>query len=291
MERKLSLARLQRFRVWISARSMPTIKRWRPTIAGWFRRSGTRTAILVSYDYACDELPACRPIAVDYNGIAVELFWEDRPDTILMANGLTLTKDTKRIRAISVEVGTEVRNAYTLQYQQDEFSGTSQIAAVRRYGRGAGCVGWRAGRRGVPGDVFGYEATQFLWTDNTFPKPATVPTKPSETYKIGIRKKDSGKYAADELIGIHEYSNGTPYKKRDDYTYTFDLKASIVDLVANVLAVDLQTGLEFNSERPKVFRSEGRPFADAFNTFSHTIQVGRSSTESPWTEYIVRPEC
>jgi RHS repeat-associated protein len=253
----------------------------------WYVTSVTDThGNTVSYNYACDELPACRPIAVDYNGIAVELFWEDRPDTILMANGLTLTKDTKRIRAISVEVGTEVRNAYTLQYQQDEFSGTSQIAAIRRYGRGAGVSTGEPAGGEYRETLFGYEATQFLWTDNTFPKPATVPTKPSETYKIGIRKKDSGKYAADELIGIHEYSNGTPYKKRDDYTYTFDLKASIVDLVANVLAVDLQTGLEFNSERPKVFRSEGRPFADAFNTFSHTIQVGNPDG-APWTEYIV----
>ncbi len=91
----------------------------------------------VSYDYQCDEAPACYPDTISYNGVVVKFYLETRPDLIMMANGESLTRYEKRIKTIETKVGGAMHSAVTLQYDEDPYSGSSRLTGILRYGTDA----------------------------------------------------------------------------------------------------------------------------------------------------------
>ncbi|PWW01514.1 RHS repeat-associated protein [Hoeflea marina] len=155
----------------------------------------------IVYSYACDTLPACHPSAVAlYNQgastpYARTLFhWEARPDTILMANGLTLSRDTNRLRAVSVEVGGVVRSAYTLHYIQDAFSGASLLAEIRRYGRGVNVLAAEPVGSAYKATKF-ESAAPMAWTTQTVPPPPIVDAAPFDSYVVRRQHLPDGESA------------------------------------------------------------------------------------------------
>ncbi|EUB98387.1 RHS repeat-associated core domain containing protein-containing protein [Rhizobium sp. CF080] len=92
---------------------------------------------VVNYGYTCPDLPVCYPSVVSYGGMSVNFHYEDRPDSLVMANGLGLSYTKKRIKTVGVKVGTALRTAYALTYDQAPFSNTSRLTKVDRYGRDA----------------------------------------------------------------------------------------------------------------------------------------------------------
>ncbi|MER9470363.1 hypothetical protein NKI82_31685, partial [Mesorhizobium sp. M0482] len=91
----------------------------------------------VTYAYTCPANPVCYPDTISYNGTVVKFYLETRPDLILMGNGRDMSETSQRIKAISVKVGTALRSAYKLTYDQAPFSGASRLTAVTRYGTDA----------------------------------------------------------------------------------------------------------------------------------------------------------
>jgi hypothetical protein len=104
----------------------------------------------VNYAYDCSELVAsrltgaCYPSTITYQSTAVSsasavitFYREARPDFILMANGIDITVTKQRVKTISIKVGSTLRGAYALRYDQALFSNTSRLVAVDRYGTNA----------------------------------------------------------------------------------------------------------------------------------------------------------
>ncbi len=91
----------------------------------------------VIYDYHCDESPACYPKTISYNNVVVTFHLETRPDLILMANGESLTRYEKRIKAIVTKVSGAMHSAVVLQYDEDPYSGSSRLTGIDRYGTDA----------------------------------------------------------------------------------------------------------------------------------------------------------
>ncbi|CAN7509906.1 RHS repeat-associated core domain-containing protein [Mesorhizobium sp. LjRoot246] len=97
----------------------------------------------VTYGYSCPTVPVCYPSTISYNGTGgadiadgafVWLHYEQRPDTILMGNGLGISETNLRLKTISVWVSHTLRSAYKLTYDQAPFSNASRLTAVTRYG-------------------------------------------------------------------------------------------------------------------------------------------------------------
>ncbi|MER9651518.1 toxin TcdB middle/N-terminal domain-containing protein, partial [Mesorhizobium sp. M0199] len=91
----------------------------------------------VAYTYSCPASPVCYPDTISYNGTVVKFYLETRPDLILMGNGRDISETSQRIKAISVKVGTALRSAYKLTYDQAPFSNASRLTVVTRYGTDA----------------------------------------------------------------------------------------------------------------------------------------------------------
>ncbi|WP_440408447.1 toxin TcdB middle/N-terminal domain-containing protein [Neorhizobium petrolearium] len=92
---------------------------------------------VVNYGYSCPDLPGCYAKSISYSGAGITFYYEDRPDFPVMANGLSLSYTKKRVKTISVKVGTAQRTAYALTYDQAPFSNTSRLVKVDRYGKDA----------------------------------------------------------------------------------------------------------------------------------------------------------
>ncbi|WP_292637873.1 RHS repeat-associated core domain-containing protein, partial [Mesorhizobium sp.] len=99
----------------------------------------------VTYGYSCPTVPVCYPTTISYNGTGgadiadgafVWLHYEQRPDTVLMGNGLGISETNLRLKTVSVWVSHSLRSAYKLTYDQAPFSNASRLTAVTRYGIG-----------------------------------------------------------------------------------------------------------------------------------------------------------
>lgn len=87
----------------------------------------------VDYTWQCDGANDCYPKTVTYNGTAVTMYWEPRPDPISFATGSGMGNTNWRMKSIDVSVsGSHVRG-YRLAYQ-DLASTRSTLAAVYQYG-------------------------------------------------------------------------------------------------------------------------------------------------------------
>ncbi|RYG99568.1 MAG: hypothetical protein EON58_03475 [Alphaproteobacteria bacterium] len=95
----------------------------------------------VAYSYSCAvaDLPVCYPAQISYIGtdIKVKFTFEMRPDVMVIANGLSLSYTRKRLKSIHSYVGSAVRSAYALTYDQAPFSNASRLIKVDRYGSDA----------------------------------------------------------------------------------------------------------------------------------------------------------
>jgi YD repeat-containing protein len=97
----------------------------------------------VSYSYACPGISSspltavCYPNTVIYNGTKITFHREARPDAILMANGYDISSVGQRIATISVRVGSVLRSAYELTYDQAPFSNASRLRRVDVHGSNA----------------------------------------------------------------------------------------------------------------------------------------------------------
>lgn len=88
----------------------------------------------VSYSYTCATLPVCYPQTISYNSRGVSFLYEDRPDHILMANGNTISKTTKRIKTILVKRTSAYIAGYSLTYDSAPKNAASRLVSVQRYG-------------------------------------------------------------------------------------------------------------------------------------------------------------
>lgn len=94
----------------------------------------------VTYSYSCPDIgttpltAVCYPNTVTYNGTSLTFYYENRPDLILMANGRDISITKQRIKSIAVKVGTALRSAYALTYDQAPFSNASRLIKVEVYG-------------------------------------------------------------------------------------------------------------------------------------------------------------
>ncbi|WP_432288798.1 RHS repeat-associated core domain-containing protein (plasmid) [Aminobacter sp. BA135] len=94
----------------------------------------------VVYRYTCPEIATsprtavCYPDTIAYNGTVITFYREARPDAILMANGRDIAVTKQRINTISVRVGTNLRSAYKLIYDQEPMSNTSRLTTITRFG-------------------------------------------------------------------------------------------------------------------------------------------------------------
>ncbi|SEM35836.1 SpvB/TcaC N-terminal domain-containing protein, partial [Xaviernesmea oryzae] len=105
----------------------------------WFLSSVSDTnGNKLTYTYTCADAPVCYPQRISYsNGMSVRFFMETRPDFVVMANGYSLSYTKQRVRTIATYVGTQLRSAYTLSYDQAPTSNTSRLTKVTLYGRDA----------------------------------------------------------------------------------------------------------------------------------------------------------
>ncbi|MDR6819716.1 hypothetical protein J2X76_004913 [Neorhizobium sp. 2083] len=57
---------------------------------------------VVNYSYTCPDLPVCYPSVVSYGGMSVNFYYEARPDYLVMANGLGLSRGNAFGRRVDV---------------------------------------------------------------------------------------------------------------------------------------------------------------------------------------------
>jgi RHS repeat-associated protein len=91
----------------------------------------------VKYSYDCPAVSVCYPLQVSYNGTIVRFYRQDRADYISMANGVGLSVITKQISTISVKTSDTVVSAWSVEYDTEKRLGTSRLASITRYGKGA----------------------------------------------------------------------------------------------------------------------------------------------------------
>lgn len=104
----------------------------------------------LTYSYACPTTTAalltgtCVPsgiVLTNQGGsttyATVTFYTEARPDPILMGNGYDISVTDKRIKTVAVKVGSDLRAAYALTYEQDTFSNNSRLIKVQQYGTNA----------------------------------------------------------------------------------------------------------------------------------------------------------
>ncbi|MER9470875.1 hypothetical protein NKI82_34705, partial [Mesorhizobium sp. M0482] len=120
----------------------------------------------VAYSYTCPASPVCYPDSISYNGTVVKFYLETRPDLILMGNGRDISETSQRIKAISVKVGTALRSAYKLAYDQAPFSNASRLTVVTRYGTDATIAadGTITGGTAKPLGLMTYQNTDGVYT-------------------------------------------------------------------------------------------------------------------------------
>lgn len=94
----------------------------------------------VDFSYWCPSnqlLPVCYPNTISYNGVVVQFYREVRPDAILAANGHGLSNIAYRIKSLTVKVGSALRAAYELEYDQAPVSNASRLVKIRQFGTDA----------------------------------------------------------------------------------------------------------------------------------------------------------
>jgi RHS repeat-associated protein len=91
----------------------------------------------VIYNYDCTDGTVCYPTTIEYGPYSVLFYYEARPDAILMANGRSISKTTRRIKSIRVAAGAPTVAAYALTYDQAPASNNSRLKSVVRYGKDA----------------------------------------------------------------------------------------------------------------------------------------------------------
>ena len=88
----------------------------------------------VNYTHACPWMPVCYPLAIAFGPYRVEFFVENRPDSILMANGKGISTTNLRLKTIRTSVSGTPIAAWKINYEQAEVSGTTRLASVIQYG-------------------------------------------------------------------------------------------------------------------------------------------------------------
>ncbi len=91
----------------------------------------------VSYSYECTNLPTCRIKEVSWKTGAVTFNWQDRPDQLTYATGLSLGKVTKRLSSVVVSSAGAHLRAYQINYAQSPATNKSLVASIQEYGRDA----------------------------------------------------------------------------------------------------------------------------------------------------------
>ena len=88
----------------------------------------------VTYDYDCTDGTVCYPKTVSFGPYVVAFNMEGRPDHILMANGRTIARTTKRIKSVKVTTGGTMISAWALYYEQAPASNNSRLNSIYRFG-------------------------------------------------------------------------------------------------------------------------------------------------------------
>lgn len=206
----------------------------------------------VAYSYTCPASPVCYPDAVSYNGTVIKFYLETRPDLILMGNGRDVSETSQRIKAISVTVGTALRSAYKLTYDQAPFSNASRLTAVTRYGTDATIAadGTITGGTAKPLGLMTYQDA-----DGVYGSMASLSITPG--LDSVARPRDVGDLDADgtdEIFGdyIQRVTIGSPQNssdglRRTKYIYKFNSNGTQAGTVSLLLGTTLGSNTEFFS--------------------------------------------
>ncbi|MCX6879879.1 MAG: FG-GAP-like repeat-containing protein [Verrucomicrobia bacterium] len=114
----------------------------------------------VTFTYFQDGTDDCYPRTVEYNGAAVTMNWDIRPDTMLFADGKGFRTTRYRLKSIDVTVGGQRARAYGLAYGTSPDSFRSILTGVTQYGRDASLApnGTITGGSSLPPMQFGWSS-------------------------------------------------------------------------------------------------------------------------------------
>ena len=222
----------------------------------------------LTYSYACPTTMAalltgtCVPsgiVLTNQGGsttyATVTFYTEARPDPILMGNGYDISGTDKRIKTVAVEVGSDLRAAYALIYEQDTFSNNSRLIKVQQYGTnasvnattGAVTVTSGAGPRTIA--QLAYQDTKSPWDGggSGYVQKTGFLTTPAPPGSASLSEaiEDLNFDGKDELIGV--VNTATRYGNHGEEHYTYEktkshfifspdnnyIKRTPADLIAN----------------------------------------------------------
>ncbi|MBI2390153.1 MAG: VCBS repeat-containing protein [Deltaproteobacteria bacterium] len=112
----------------------------------------------ISYGFWCDGGNDCYPSSVTYNGNAINLYWEPRPDAFTFATGAGLGSTAYRLKTVDVLAHGARARSYKLAYAVSPTSARSTLASVQRFGSDATLDGtWTVtGGSALPAQTFGF---------------------------------------------------------------------------------------------------------------------------------------
>ncbi|MER9614280.1 FG-GAP-like repeat-containing protein [Mesorhizobium sp. M0207] len=235
----------------------------------------------VAYSYTCPASPVCYPDTINYNGTVVKFYLETRPDPILMGNGRDISETSQRIKAIGVTVGTALRGAYKLTYDQAPFSNASRLTAVTRYGTDAAIAadGTITGGTAKPLGQMTYQNTDGVYTTVNSALLTDGPLFPSSVgapNEVGDLDFDG----RDEIFGDYptqgESPTGQRTASRTKYRYKFNSNGALIDIISAGLNAAYDG--KYSSQPGRLLAGKSTmDFADTVTTTSddgHTVTTG-----------------
>ncbi|MER9295713.1 FG-GAP-like repeat-containing protein [Mesorhizobium sp. M0621] len=206
----------------------------------------------VTYGYSCPTLPVCYPTTISYNGTGgadiadgsfIWLHYEQRPDTILMGNGLGISETNLRLKTVSVWVSHSLRGAYRMIYDQAPFSNASRLTSVTRYGTDAAITadGTISGGTARLLGQMAYQNTDGTYTSSPVSLGGSVGRAPNEAGDLDFDGRDE--IFGDKTGTTTTHSGGSsgstetnPY--RDKYIYKFDSRGALIGTITKSVDAD-----------------------------------------------------
>lgn len=192
----------------------------------WYLQKVTDTnGNIVTYSYDCPALPVCYPKTISYGPYTINFFLEGRPDRILMANGKSISTTDKRIKTVTAKIGARLISAWGINYAQAPNSGTTRLAAVRKFGSDAviDASGTISAGTALPTVIFTYRDANLTYTakDVTISNPTCPAGGLTETYQAGYSLTDLDQDAKADIIGTcnvyMQGRDGTNYDSLSQY--------------------------------------------------------------------------
>jgi RHS repeat-associated protein len=153
-----------RWYVWDKDGTKSTYLRSYITSSGTFRwalgSEEDTSGNVVTYSYWADPHQNVYLDTIQYNGVVIKLWRENRTDDVSFANGLYVGSTRYRLKTIDVTVGGQRARAYKLEYSYGPSTGRSRLQKVTRYGTDAllDASGTVTGGTALPSQSFTYSS-------------------------------------------------------------------------------------------------------------------------------------